>query len=144
MESMIVYYSKTQNTESVVKRFDIQAKMIKAQSQDPNQKHIVLLEKPDIRNVDHIIFACPVHGFQACRIMKAYLESLDDLRGKTIDLFVTHHFRFAWLGGIQALKQMRQIIHKKNGVVRHERSINWKSHKRESDIQEMIQLFQKE
>jgi flavodoxin len=142
MKKCIVYYSKTGHTESVVKRFnDFETREIKASSDDPNQNQIELIVKPSIKDVDHLVFACPVHGFQACRIMKAYLEQLENLEGKTIDLFVTHHFRFAWLGGRQALKQLRHLVESKGGKVRYETSINWKSHKREMDIQAMIEKY---
>lgn len=142
MKQCIIYYSKTGHTASVVKRFnhfDIQA--IEAKSDDPNIKEVELTSIPSIDAYDHLVFACPVHGFQACRIMKAYLEQLDSLKGKTIDLFVTHHFRFAWLGGRQALKQLRGLVQAKDGQVRYETSINWKSHKREEDIQSMIEMY---
>jgi flavodoxin len=142
MEKCIVYYSKTGHTESVVKRFEgFDTKEIKAASDNPNQENVDLIVKPSIEEVEHLVLACPVHGFQACRVMKAYLEQLDDLQGKTIDLFVTHHFRFAWLGGRQALKQLRQLVESKAGKVRYETSINWKSHKREMDIQSMIEKY---
>lgn len=142
MKQCIIYYSKTGHTASVVKRFshfDIQ--VIEAKSDDPNIKDVELTKIPSIDAYDHLVFACPVHGFQACRIMKAYLEQLDSLKGKTIDLFVTHHFRFAWLGGRQALKQLRGLVQAKDGQVRYETSINWKSHKREEDIQSMIDMY---
>jgi len=142
MKKLIVYYSKTGHTESVVNRFeDFDSQAIKAQSDDPNQKTVEFIFKPSIDDIKHIVFACPVHGFQACRIMKAYIKQLSDFAGKTIDLFVTHHFRFAWLGGRQALKQMRHLIEEKGGKVRYETSINWQSNKRELDIQSMIEKY---
>ncbi|MDA3931893.1 MAG: flavodoxin [Tenericutes bacterium] len=142
MKKAIIYYSKTGNTESVVKKFEnVDLLEVKSESNDPYQKKVNLTETPDIKGYEHIIFASPVHAFQNCRVMQAYLNQLEDLKGITIDTFVTHQFRFSWLGGLQALKQMRKTIESKGGEVRYHKSINWKSHKREQDIQEMIELY---
>ncbi len=145
METLIVYYSKTQNTESVVKRFEnVDYLKVEAESDDPNQKQVNLKVIPSINGYEHVIFASPVHGFQLCKVMRAYLEQLPSLDGLTIDIFITHMFRFSWLGGVQTLKQMRKIIESKKGKVRYQTSINWKSHKRETDIIEMIEKYTKE
>jgi flavodoxin len=142
MKKAIVYYSKTNNTKSVAERFEgFDLLEIKATSDDPNQMKVELLEIPDIAEYDYLIFACPVHGFQVCKIMKAYLKQLPDLSGKTIDLFITHQFPFAFLGGKQSLWNMRKLIRAKNGEVRNMTSINWSSGKRESDIINMINQY---
>jgi hypothetical protein len=73
--------------------------------------------------------------------MKAYLKQLPDLSGKTIDLFITHQFPFAFLGGKQSLWNMRKLIRTKNGEVRKMTSINWSSGKREADIVNMINQY---
>jgi flavodoxin len=140
MKKALIYYSKTGHTESVAEQFkDVELIKVRATSEDPNQKQVSLIDPPEIENYDHIIFACPVHGFMVCKIMKAYLDQLADLSGKTIDCFVTHMFRYSWLGGTQALKQMKKVIESKNGVVRQMTSINWKSRQREADIKKMIE-----
>ncbi|QWB99463.1 hypothetical protein KHQ88_04665 [Mycoplasmatota bacterium] len=142
MKKALIYYSKTGHTESVAQKFEnMDLLKIESSSDDPNQKKIELTKKPDVKDIQHIIFACPVHGFQACKVMVEYLNSLDSLQGKTIDTFVTHHFRFSWLGGLQALKQMRKIIESLGGKVRYQTSINWKSHQRVRDIDQMIELY---
>lgn len=142
MKKAIIYYSKTGNTESVAKRFsDFDLLKIKAESDDPNILKPVLVESPEVKDYDYLVFASPVHGFQLCKIMVAYLNSLDDLSGKVIDLFITHHFRFACLGGNQSLKQMKNIVEAKNGQVRFMTSVNWKSKKREEIIEAMIKQY---
>jgi flavodoxin len=142
MNRAIVFYSKTGNTESVVKRFkDFDILRVKASSDDPNQKVVELVERPDVKDYEEVIFACPVHGFMICKVMKTYLTELEDLSGKTIDLFVTHQFPVSWLGGNQTLKQMKKLIERKNGVVRNMTSINWSSKKKESVIEEMLNRY---
>jgi flavodoxin len=145
MKQVIVYYSKTANTESVAKK--LKAKLasdclaIKAESDDPNQTNVKLIEIPSIKENDRIIFGSPVHGFSIPKITKAYLAQLGDLTGKTFDLFVTHHFPFAWLGGNQTLKAMKKVIEKKQGKVEKMISINWKSKKREQDISNFVNMY---
>jgi len=144
MKSALVYYSRTGNTESVAKRFEnMDYLRVEAKSDDPYQKEVTLTNIPDITGYDHVIFASPVHGFKLSSVMKAYINQLGDLSGKTIDTFVTHYFRFYWMGGSQALKRMRELIEKKGGEVRYETSINWKSSKRQKDILDMIERYQK-
>ncbi len=142
MKKAIVYYSKTGNTKSVTERFSgFDLLQIKAQSDNPNIYKPLLTELPDVRDYDYLVFASPVHGFQLCKITRAYLNTLGDLSGKTIDLYITHQFPFAFLGGNQTLKQMKKIIEAKNGEIRFMTSVNWGSKKREEVIKEMIKQY---
>jgi hypothetical protein len=61
--------------------------------------------------------------------------------GILIDLYITHLFPFAWMGGNVSLRQMKQIIEGKNGRVRWMTSVNWKSRKREKTILDMIAKY---
>jgi NAD(P)H dehydrogenase (quinone) len=145
MKTKIVYYSKTGNTESVAKRMatvlNADIERIYAVSDDPNIYNVELMLIPDIKDAHHVIFGSPVHGFSLSKIMNAYLNQLPDLDGKIIDLFITHFFPYAWMGGTRSLKQMKGIIEYKGGTVRHMVSINWKNKKREVDIMNMISTF---
>ncbi|MDT8336970.1 MAG: hypothetical protein RQ856_03985 [Candidatus Izemoplasmatales bacterium] len=142
MKKAIVYYSKTGNTKIVAERFSgFDLLRIKAESDNPNILKPVLVETPEVKDYDYLIFASPVHAFSLCRVMVAYLKSLEDLSGKAIDLYVTHQFPFAWLGGNQSLKQMKKIIEAKNGEVRFMTSVNWGSKKREEVIEAMIKQY---
>jgi len=145
MNKIIVIYSKTGNTLGVAKKiqetgsFDL--KEVKAKSDDPNIPNPELINIPDVVGYDYVVFASPVHAFSLSRIMNAYLSQLPDLSGKTIDLFITHLFPFAWMGGNHTLKQMKKLVESKNGAVRHMTSINWKSKNRESTIDQMIKIY---
>lgn len=142
MRQCIVYYSKTGNTESVAKRFnDFDLLKVRASSDDPNIQNPILTYIPEINDYDYVIFATPVHGFQISKIMKTYLETIDTYKGKTIDLFITHFFPFAWMGGNSSLKQMKKIIENKHGIVRQMTSVNWKNRKRNQIIQSMIESY---
>ncbi|HQN75092.1 MAG TPA: flavodoxin domain-containing protein [Bacillota bacterium] len=143
MEKAIIYYSKTGNTENIVKRMSsFKALKVVPENDNPNIQNPVIVDSPEVKGYQEIIFASPVHGFQLAIVMRKYLESLDDLNGKTSDIFVTHHFPFVWMGGNSTLKQMKTIIESKNGQVRHMTSINWTSKKREKCITDMIAQYQ--
>ncbi len=144
MKKCIIYYSKTGNTRSVAQKFkDFDLLEIKTSSDDPNIQNPILTKIPDITSYDYIIFATPVHGFQISKIMKTYLESISSYKGKTIDLFITHFFPFAWMGGNSSLSQMKKIIETKDGNIRYMTSVNWKNKKRDQVIEKMINSYQK-
>ena len=73
--------------------------------------------------------------------MNVYLNQLQNIDGKLIDLYIMHFFPFAWMGGNQTLNQMKKIIKSRGGEVRYKTSINWKSRKKEHTINEMIKLY---
>jgi len=145
MRDKIIYYSKTGNTESVAKKLSqksgIPIEKIVATSDDPNQMVATIVFAPSVKDVSFVIIGSPVHGFSLPKVTKAYLESLGDLTGKTFDLFVTHYFPFAGLGGKQTLNAMKKIILSKNGQVNEVISINWTSRKREKAIAALIQTL---
>jgi flavodoxin len=145
MKNGIVIYSKTGNTRSVAERLAqamyCQIFEIRAVSDDPNILIPELVMKPDVSTFDHLVFASPVHGFSVSKIMESYLKQLKDLDGKTVDLFITHHFPFAWMGGNRALKQMKLITEAKKGIVGKMISVNWTSKKREQVIEELVKTY---
>lgn len=144
MKKCIVYYSKTGHTKHIIDRFDgFDVFVVKAESDDPNNEHPVLTEVPDISTYEHIIIASPVHGFQMAKIMRAYMIGLKDLNHKVIDIFVTHYFRFANLGGNQTLKQMKRIIKARGGHVRYQTSINRQSRKSYGAMIELVKKYSK-
>jgi len=145
MKYLIVLYSKTGNTLGVAKRLQESLKCdleeVKAKSDDSYNSKPELINIPDIKDYQHLIFASPVHAFSLSGIMKAYLNQLPDLSGRTVDLFITHQFPFAWLGGNRSLKQMKKIVEYKNGVVRNLTSVNWGSKKRELVIESLLKSY---
>jgi NAD(P)H dehydrogenase (quinone) len=142
MKRCVVFYSKTGNTATVAEKFkDFDLLRVQAETDDPNNLNPVLTVKPDLSTYDYVVIATPVHGFQISQVMKTYLTEVSSLEGKVIDLFVTHFFPFAWMGGNVSLKQMRRLIEQKSGSVRYMTSINWKNKHRESDIEKMVTTY---
>lgn len=142
VKQCIVYYSKTGNTESVAKKFkDFDLLQVKANSDDPNIQNPTLTVIPEIKGYEYVIFATPVHGFQISKVMKTYLETITDYKDAIIDLYITHFFPFAWMGGNSSLNQMKKIIESRGGVVRNMTSVNWKNRKKDQTIQRMIEEY---
>ena len=145
MKKAVIYYSKTGNTEGIAKQlsethgFDLLP--IQAASDDPSQLTVELTQVPSIKDYQHIVFAGPVHAFSISKIMKSYLEQLDTFSDQIVDLYITHHFPFAWLGGNRTLKQMKRLVESKQGIVRKMTSVNWSSKKRQSVIDELINSY---
>ena len=148
MKRMIVLYSKTGNTLNVGnllrETLKCDLKEVKAQSDDPNIQSPVLVQIPDITSYDHVILGTPVHSFLPSKVMSAYLNQLPDLKGKTIDLFVTHLFPFNWMGGYTALKQMKKIIEGKQGVVRKTSIVSYSKKRKDKHIGLLLDRYQDE
>lgn len=139
----VVIYSKTGNTRSVAMRLVGPTCLlleVKPVVDNPNIEHPELKDKPDISSYNHIILGSPVHGFMLSKVIQTYIQ-LTDFTGKNVDLFVTHFFPFAWMGGKQTLKQMKKLVEKKGGTVNLMTSINWKNRKRQTDIDSLVERY---
>ncbi len=140
----IVIYSKTGNTLGVAnmmkERANYPLMRVIPESDDPNVKEPKLTEAPDVSSFDELIVGSPVHGFMLANVMRVYLEQTD-FSGKNVDLFITHFFPFAWMGGTHTLKQMKKIIEKRGGIVRRMTPINWKNKHREDDIKHLVENY---
>lgn len=139
----VVIYSKTGNTKSVAKRLagpTCPLFEVKPLIDDPNIQNPELKEIPDITAYDQIVLGSPVHGFMLSKVMNAYILQTD-FSGKKVDLFVTHFFPFAWMGGNQTLKQMKKLVEQKGGEVGLTTSINWKNKKRKTDIDSLVERY---
>lgn len=66
---------------------------------------------------DAIIFGSPVWAFSLCPVMKEYLSKMDPLKGKKIALFTTKMIPFHWMGGNNAISQMKKLVGSRGGRV---------------------------
>lgn len=147
MKTGVIFYSITGNTRAVAQKLvesmqketmEVTLLEVKAASDSTNQTKVELTQSPEIKDFDRLIFASPVHGFSLSKVMKTYLQEINDLTKREVILFITHHFPCAWMGGNSSLKQMRHLIQEKNGTVKGMFSINWSSKKREEGIKKLI------
>jgi flavodoxin len=150
MKRAIVFYSKTGNTRLVAERlkeaFENKNEAadlleIKTKSEDPMQTEVEFIDQPDLTNYEHIILASPVHAFQPSKIIQAYIKTLHQLDHKRFDLYITHHFPFAWLGGNGSLRKMKKMLEIQGATVNFKVSVNWSSKKREQVIQSLLEQY---
>lgn len=97
--------------------------------------------EPDMSGYDNVIIGAPVRGFSISPVLSAYVNKVSSLQGQKVDLFVTQAFPYAWMGGNNAIKQMRNICERKGAIVGKTAIINWKNKKKDTQIQELITLF---
>ena len=101
---------------------------------------ILFQPEPEISGFDYVILGAPVRGFSISAVLASYLNKVPSLKGQKIDLFVTQAFPFHWMGGNNAIKQMRSACETKGAVVCNTAIVNWNK-KRETQIQELLKLL---
>jgi flavodoxin len=151
MKIGIILYSYSGNTLSVGERlkqallskgYEVSLERIKVNDEGPQSGNTIQLsEIPDASQYDAIILGAPVQAFSLNPIMKVYLRKLPDLQGKKISCFVTEYFSKAWMGGNHAIKQIKRMVHNKNGIVTDSGVVNWSNTMRERQIDEIICRF---
>ena len=83
----------------------------------------------------------PVRAFSMSPVLLAYLAKIDSLKDQKIDLFVTQFFPYPWMGGKNAISQMKKTCETKGATVGLTGIINWKNRKREKMIQDLLDQF---
>jgi flavodoxin len=147
----IIIYSQTGNTLSVAERLKdalqkaghtVRLERVDAENENPNTKGSLRLKTlPDISKYDALIFGSPVQGFNLSPVMKAYLAQIPDLHGKNASCYVTQHFKKAWLGGNQAIKQMTAALVHKGAGVTDTGIVNWTGKTREDQINSIVAVM---
>lgn len=94
---------------------------------------------PDVSGYDTIIFGAPVRGMSISPVLSAYLSKIASLKGQKVDLFVTQHFPYAWMGGKHAISQMKKICEDKGAMIGKTGIVNWKNKKREQMIADVVE-----
>jgi len=140
----IIIFSRTGNTLFVAEKVrdaciaqghTAVIERIHAENEDPNSRLSVRLKSaPDPLRFDAVIFGAPVQGFSLSPIMKAYLAQLPQIKGKNVGCFVTQHFVKPWMGGNQAVKQIRTQCQSKGVDISKSGIVNWTSKLRGNQI----------
>jgi hypothetical protein len=63
--------------------------------------------------------------------MTSYLSQITSLQGKKVACFVTEFFPFPWMGGNQAIGQMKEICESKGATVSASGVVNWTLHRKQ-------------
>lgn len=140
----IIVYSATGNTLSVAERLKDalikggkQAEILRFKVEGNARtgvKDLKISEQPDLSLYDAYVFAAPVQGFAVASSMNAYLKQIIELNGKKVVLLTTQHFKYAWMGGNRAIKQMTELSISHGGIVIGSAVINWSRADREEII----------
>ena len=147
MKIGIVLFSETGNTYSIarklkdnLKKHDVEIKKIEIERLSKDRSDFKITYAPSIDCYDLVIFGSFTEGFRLTPVMKKYLESLD-LKDKKTIVFITHYFPFKFLGGNSTMKEFKNIINEKKGIVVSSGIINWSSKKRGLEILDLINNF---
>ncbi len=86
---------------------------------------------PDLGSYDGIVFGAAVEAFSLSPVLTAYLKKVESLADKKVACLVTQQFPFAWMGGSNAIRQMRGLCDAKGAVVVGSAVVNWPKSRRE-------------
>lgn len=154
MKIGIVVHSSTGNTYSVAEKLRVKLvasghsvelkKIEPVGGENPNNTDINKITfdpQPNVVGFDALVLCGPVRGFSISPVLSAYLEKIDSLKGQKVDLFVTQFFPFSWMGGKNAITQMKKICETKGAIVGITGIVNWKNRKREKMIADIVDRF---
>jgi NAD(P)H dehydrogenase (quinone) len=144
----IIIHSHTGNTLAVGEKLkdtllaaghQVRLERVTAVNEDPSARTKIVLESaPAIGDYDAVIFGAPVRAFSLSPVMKAYLQQLPDMQGKKAGAFVTEFFPFPWMGGNQAIGQLKKACAAKGIQVNPTGVVNWSNKKREAMIADVV------
>ncbi|MEX1378272.1 MAG: hypothetical protein AB1Z23_12480 [Eubacteriales bacterium] len=144
----ILVYSLTGNTLQVAEKVkekleeigqNVEIARITLSQKSPNSPAPVKLDNvPDLLAYDKLIIGSPINGFSLSAPMREYLQNHADLKGKTINCYVTQHFRQAALGGNRGIRQMTDLCEEKGARVQTTAIVHWSAQDRESQIKEAV------
>lgn len=114
---------------------------VSAVDENPSAKQVALKDAPDTAEFDMLVFGAPVRAFSLSPVMRLYLEQLPSLAGKKVGLFITQHFPYRWMGGNNALRQMKTACEAKGCLVYGTGIVNWSSKQREQRMAEVTETL---
>ncbi len=87
--------------------------------------------QPDVTPYEALVCGAAVEAFSLCPVLKAYLNEIGSLGGKSVACLVTQAFPFPWLGGNRAIRQMGNLCQSKGATVCGSAVVNWAKSRRE-------------
>jgi flavodoxin len=152
----MIIYSQTGNTHSVAMRLkeklsaaghSVNMERLKIVGEfRPGMKDVQFETLPNAGQYDALVFGAPVQAFSLSPVMASYLKQIASLQNKKVACLVTEFFPYPWLGGNQAIRQMKKICESKGAAVCGSGIVNWSRARREEQIIEVVdrlsRLFQ--
>jgi flavodoxin len=148
----IIVFSRTGNTFEVARRLEeglklrgheASLKRIELEGNpQPGDQNFTLKVIPDPLPYEALIFGAAVEAFSLSPVMKRYLTDIPELAGKPAACFVTEFFPYAWMGGNNAIRQMKKLCVMKGAKIAGSGVINWKNPaRREEQIERIVERF---
>ena len=109
--------------------------------ENPQNKSFKLERVPDIGAYDALVFGAPVRGFALSPVMSAYFARLPRFQKKKAACFVTMSSYFKFVGGYQAIHEMKETCGKKGMEISETGIICWSQIRRDKNIDEMGSRF---
>jgi flavodoxin len=146
----IILHSQTGNTYSVGQKIEEKLRadghnvtLIRIQTKDgfnKNDKDIHLDSMPDVDGFDALVFGGWIQAFNLYPGVSMYLNQLPSLSDKKVTCFLTQHFRYKWMGGMNGLSKMEKILSSRGATVLAADIINWSDeNKRPKQIEELVE-----
>ena len=85
---------------------------------------------PELSSYDGIVFGAAVEAFSLSPVFKTYLDAVESLAGKKVACLVTQQFPFPWMGGNNAIRQMKKRCSQKGALVLGNAVVNWAGSRR--------------
>lgn len=151
MNIAIIIHSQTGNTLSVAQKLrtrleemNHQISLIHVKNRDQqntyNQKPSLVISGDELhQEYDVVIIGGWVQAFSLCLGFTHYLKEIPSLKSNQTHIFVTHHFPYAWLGGNNAISQMKSILSKHNITVNSSKVFNWSRKNNNEEIQRWVE-----
>lgn len=145
-------HSDTGNTRAVAQKLQealqqaghsATVEQISAVGGEKDPKKMQLEQLPAIDDYDALAIGAPVQAFNLSQVMKLCLSQLPSLQGKKVVCFVTQFFPFPWMGGNNAIGQMKHLCSPKKGRVLATGIINWSRRDREQRIAQVVEQLSK-
>lgn len=151
MKIGIIVYSQTGNTLSVAEKLQQRltqrgdtAEILRIvveggdfQSKTP----LKIVEAPDPRGFDAVVFASPVQAFSLAQAMILYFQQTPAPDAEKVFFFTTQHLKKPWLGANHAIRQAKALLKAKGTELTLSGSVQWSSEKREEQIGNLVEQF---
>ena len=144
----MIIYSQTGNTYSVAMKLkeklsaaghSVNIERVEVSGEvRPGVTSFQLKTRPEVDTYDALVFGAPVQAFSLSPVMTSYLKQIASLQNKKVACLVTEFLPYPWMGGNQAIRQMRKICESKGATVCGSGIVNWSRARREEQIIEVV------
>jgi len=114
-----------------------------AGEREKGAREFELAALPDLEPFEGIVFGAAVEAFSLSPVLTTYLKTIDSLAGKKVACLVTQQFPYAWMGGNNAIRQMKKLCEAKGAKAVGSAVVNWSKARRERTMAAAIDSLAK-